>query len=237
MTWEAPEEGTPASYKVYINGKLVSEDGTALTYSFSTTDEAFTAEVIAAYKDGKTSVGVAKLFGEVEDYVTVDAPRNLTASPASTSSIRLTWNSAAYATSYNVYRDNALVKNVTATNYTDEGLEYDTEYCYTVTSVLADTESEHSETVCVKTLGEDLTELESSFILFPNPADDMLFIETECEIEEVVVYDVYGRIQKLKNSESQNLRISIDVANLNSGVYFMKIVTENGEMVKRFIKK
>ncbi|MBR5215514.1 MAG: T9SS type A sorting domain-containing protein [Bacteroidales bacterium] len=236
LTWEAPEQGTPASYKVYINGQLVSENGTALSYNFSTAEEAFTAEVIAVYKDGKTSVGVAKLFGEADDYVTVEAPRNLAAAPTSTSSIRLTWSSAAYATSYNVYRDNAFVKNVTATNYTDEGLEYDTEYCYTVTSVLEDQESEHTEAVCVKTLGESLTELESSFLLFPNPANDRLFIVTEVEIEEVIVYDIYGRHQVTETPSHQDMT-SVNVSNLNAGIYFIKINTNQGEVIKRFIKK
>ena len=236
LTWEAPEQGTPASYKVYINGQLVSENGTALSYNFSTEEEAFTAEVIAVYKDGKTSVGVAKLFGEADDYVTVEAPRNLAAAPTSTSSIRLTWSSAAYATSYNVYRDNAFVKNVTATNYTDEGLEYDTEYCYTVTSVLEDQESEHTEAVCVKTLGESLTELESSFLLFPNPANDRLFIVTEVEIEEVIVYDIYGRHQVTETPSHQDMT-SVNVSNLNAGIYFVKINTNQGEVIKRFIKK
>ena len=236
LTWEAPEQGTPASYKVYINGQLVSENGTALSYNFSTEEKAFTAEVIAVYKDGKTSVGVAKLFGEADDYVTVEAPRNLAAAPTSTSSIRLTWSSAAYATSYNVYRDNAFVKNVTATNYTDEGLEYDTEYCYTVTSVLEDQESEHTEAVCVKTLGESLTELESSFLLFPNPANDRLFIEAEVEIEEVIVYDIYGRHQVTETPSHQDMT-SVNVSNLNAGIYFIKINTNQGEVIKRFIKQ
>ena len=236
LTWEAPEQGTPASYKVYINGQLVSENGTALSYNFSTEEEAFTAEVIAVYKDGKTSVGVAKLFGEADDYVTVEAPRNLAAAPTSTSSIHLTWSSAAYATSYNVYRNNAFVKNVTATNYTDEGLEYDTEYCYTVTSVLEDQESEHTEAVCVKTLGESLTELESSFLLYPNPANDRLFIVTEVEIEEVIVYDIYGRHQVTETPSHQDMT-SVNVSNLNAGIYFVKINTNQGEVIKRFIKQ
>ena len=42
---------------------------------------------------------------------------------------------------------------------------------------------------------------------------------------------------EFKISKTQKLRNSIDVTNLNSGVYFVKIVTENGEAVQRFIKK
>ena len=31
--------------------------------------------------------------------------------------------------------------------------------------------------------------------------------------------------------------LSVDVSDLNSGVYFVKVKTENGETAKRFIKK
>ena len=78
--------------------------------------------------------------------------------------------------------------------------------------------------------------VENDFNIYPNPVCDKLYIETESEIEEVVVYDVYGRVQNLRNSETQKLRNSIDVADLNSGVYFVKVVTSEGEVVNRFIK-
>ena len=78
---------------------------------------------------------------------------------------------------------------------------------------------------------------ESNLNIYPNPVNDRLYIETESEIEEVVVYDVYGRVQNFRNSETQKLRNSIDVSKLNSGVYFVKVVTNDGEVVKRFVKK
>ncbi|MBO5956795.1 MAG: choice-of-anchor J domain-containing protein [Bacteroidales bacterium] len=74
-----------------------------------------------------------------------------------------------------------------------------------------------------------------AFDIYPNPVNDRLYIETQTLTIEI--YDVYGRIQKLRNSETQKLRNSIDVSNLKSGVYFVKVVTENGEAVQRFIKK
>ena len=77
---------------------------------------------------------------------------------------------------------------------------------------------------------------ENNFNIYPNPVNDKLYIETEAEIEEVVVYDVYGKTQNLRISESQNFRNSVDVSNLNSGIYFVKIKTENGEVVKSFVK-
>jgi hypothetical protein len=87
--------------------------------------------------------------------------------------------------------------------------------------------------------GEDITETEqtSSLDLYPNPVQDKLYIEAEAVIEEVVVYDVYGRVQNLRNSETQKLRNSIDVSDLNSGVYFVQIKTEEGNITKRFVKE
>ena len=83
--------------------------------------------------------------------------------------------------------------------------------------------------------GEGVEELTSSFNIYPNPVSDMLFIETEVEIEEVYIFDIYGRRQELSVISCQPS--AIDVSGLNSGVYFVKVVTSEGEVVKRFIKK
>ena len=82
--------------------------------------------------------------------------------------------------------------------------------------------------------GESIEELTSSINIYPNPVNDRLYIEAEVEIEEVVVYDVFGRQQSTVNGQQT---LSIDVSNLNSGIYFVKINTENGNIVNKFIKK
>jgi hypothetical protein len=73
--------------------------------------------------------------------------------------------------------------------------------------------------------------------IYPNPADDKVYIETQVQTVNIEIYDIYGRVQNLRISESQNLRISIDVANLKSGIYFIKINTNEGNIVKRIIKQ
>ena len=85
--------------------------------------------------------------------------------------------------------------------------------------------------VCVEG-GEGISELNSSVDIYPNPAKDQLFIETATEIEEVSVYDIYGREQLAVSSQQ-----SINVSELSDGVYFVKVKSENNEIVKRFIKK
>ena len=84
--------------------------------------------------------------------------------------------------------------------------------------------------------GEGVEEHEVSFNICPNPVNDRLYIETLTQTQTLTVeiYDVYGRQQSMVNGQQSTV---IDVTSLNSGVYFVKVVTENGEMVKRFIKK
>ena len=84
--------------------------------------------------------------------------------------------------------------------------------------------------------GDAIEEMTStSLLVYPNPVNDRLYIEAEVEIEEVVVYDVFGRQQELSAISGQ--QSVVDVTSLNSGVYFVKVVTRNGETVKRFVKK
>ena len=70
--------------------------------------------------------------------------------------------------------------------------------------------------------------------IHPNPTNDRLYIEAEVEIEDIVIYDVYGRrLQSIVNNQQS---LSIDVADLKSGIYFIKINTNKGNIVKRIIK-
>ena len=89
---------------------------------------------------------------------------------------------------------------------------------------------------CTVTIVDDaIEEMNASFNIYPNPVNDKLVIETEEIVKEVIVYDIYGRRQELSAVSYQPS--AVDVSGLNSGVYFVKVVTENGEAVQRFVKK
>lgn len=67
--------------------------------------------------------------------------------------------------------------------------------------------------------------------IYPNPTDDRLYIETEENIHEINIYNING--QRVNESTSQRV---IDVEGLKSGIYFIKIETDNGDIVRRFLK-
>ena len=151
--------------------------------------------------------------------------------------LRLTWDAVEGATKYNVYQFEELLGSISNTEVDIFDLASDTRYCFTVTAIIDGVESAPSNEACETTLSEEsIVELTSSINVYPNPVNDKLYIETEEKVEEVVVYDVYGRQQDNKTTRQQG-NLSVDVTNLNSGVYFVKVITNNGEVVKRFIKK
>ena len=108
----------------------------------------------ATSKNNKTGSGRIDVY---EALLTIaDIPLTapvLTATAAGTSSINLSWTKAG-AESYTVYRDGSLIaSNVTATSYTDSGLNAETQYCYTI-KAFKGTESATSNESCAKTWAE-----------------------------------------------------------------------------------
>jgi len=75
--------------------------------------------------------------------------------------------------------------------------------------------------------------LKSELKVYPNPTCGELKIESgELRIEDIVIYDVFGKIQKI-----EKLKNAIDISHLSTGIYFVKIRTEAGEVVKKVLKE
>ena len=71
---------------------------------------------------------------------------------------------------------------------------------------------------------------EVAFVLYPNPTENYVTIESAKEAE-VKIYSVNGQMLSQQNfSEGIN---TIDISNLNAGMYFVSV---NGTMVK-IVKK
>ena len=80
-----------------------------------------------------------------------------------------------------------------------------------------------------------ITEINANgFKLYPNPVESNLTIDTDEVITEVSIYSLTGVMVYQSTSVNNN---AINVSDLNNGVYFINIKTENGDVMKRFIKK
>ena len=70
-----------------------------------------------------------------------------------------------------------------------------------------------------------------SISIYPNPATDILNVSGVEGVTSLVINDINGRTIKTVNDAS-----SINVSDLNAGVYFINITTENGNVTKKFMK-
>jgi len=73
--------------------------------------------------------------------------------------------------------------------------------------------------------------------LIPNPTTGELRIESgQVEVDKVELLDIVGRVIFSQNFIS-SLHQKIDISHINSGIYFVKITTDIGEVVKKVVKQ
>lgn len=73
--------------------------------------------------------------------------------------------------------------------------------------------------------------------VYPNPTIGKLRIENgEWRIDNVEIFDIYGRKQKAE-SKKIGSEILIDISHLSAGIYFLRIRTEQGDVVRKVLKE
>lgn len=73
-----------------------------------------------------------------------------------------------------------------------------------------------------------------SFDVFPNPANDFVYLENTLRDSHLKVFDVYGKIVLEKELGSSS---RVDIQNLNSGVYFLIVEKSGSQFRGKIIKK
>ena len=247
LTWEAVENAT--NYNVYSADTLVA-NVTETTYTVKN----LTAET--QYCFNVTAVGAKGESAKSEDAcaTTLATPAELAAPTNLRATIRqdvpdydykfeitVAWDAVEGAKGYDVFVNTEKEQNfhMGYTNGTAYvmGSDQETTFEFYVVAFNDETESDPSEVYTVVVEDDAIEELNASFNVYPNPVNDTLVIETEATIEAVTIYTVTGVMVGQQTTVNRQQTLSIDVTNLNSGAYIMKVVTENGEAVQRFIKK
>ncbi len=88
-----------------------------------------------------------------------------------------------------------------------------------------------------KTLGTQDFEFSNYFSVYPNPAKETLNITSKnsIELKSIAIYDVLGQLViAVPNAENVS---KVDVSNLRTGNYILKVKTDNGTSSAKFIKK
>jgi hypothetical protein len=79
----------------------------------------------------------------------------------------------------------------------------------------------------------------SKLIVYPNPTTGELKFESgKLKVNNIEIYDVYGRIllQKSLSTFNSQLSTKINISALPAGIYFLRINTEKGMVTKKVVK-
>jgi photosystem II stability/assembly factor-like uncharacterized protein len=134
---------------------------------------------------------------------------------------------------YNVYRNDIMINSdiVIEQNYTDTELPIGS-FEYFVTAVYSGGESDPSN--IVEVVVTDLDEIVNAddFLVYPNPVSDFLNIKAE-NIIQVSVTNTIGQVVLVNVIDANDARIN--TSELESGVYIIKIDTQNGSVTRKIV--
>jgi hypothetical protein len=150
----------------------------------------------------------------------------------------VTSNAPLFETTYNIYRDGDLVKaNHTEIFYTDAGFDPEAKHTWTIKAVC----EAGGESLPVNVTKERCPYVgihentKVTFSVVHNPATHHITITAENIFHTVEVLTLIGQTV-LSQPNAWNSAI-LDVSILTNGVYFVRIISENGVGVQRFVKQ
>ena len=132
-------------------------------------------------------------------------------------------------TVFEVYRGTVLVGTTEETSFTESGLS-GKEYIYSVRAIYDDCNGLFSD-VTVKNTESTIESSAIEASIYPNPSRDNFTITCN-DMTYVTVYNVVGNKIMEANVDGSNYVIN----GLESGVYFVEIKTNEGNVVKRILK-
>ena len=140
---------------------------------------------------------------------------------------------------YEIYRDTKYVGETDGLSFVDTEIEHNRAFAYTysVRPVYEDCDGAFRSVTAKWGVNVNEYSHDTNVTVYPNPTNDKIYIVTEAEVEEVVVYTITGVIVGQQSTDNRQQTLSIDLSELNAGIYFIKINTEEGNIVKRIIKK
>jgi hypothetical protein len=239
LTWEdsGDVEGTLLGYNILrngtqINGALVTvkeyldENLPAGTYSY---------QVQAIYEHCES---------ELTDGITItilpcDPPTNLEGVADKDTAI-ITWNEPENSDGllgYNIYRNETPLNTtpLAELKYNDEGLAVGT-YTYKVSAVYEHCDESLPESVTVVIDYVGISDIQTNtYKIFPNPAHDAVNITGKVAPNVVRIYNITGQLTY--QTTVCSTKMSITVATMPAGIYFIKIDSDNGSTTQKLIIK
>lgn len=159
LSWQAPINGNPISYKVFRNSSLI-HTGTALTYADINVQNGtqYSYFIKAVYSAGESDAS-----NTVSATPSANAPTNLSAT-AGNGFVNLSWTAASgrdsedaerqtrAISSYRIYRNGTALTTVTGLSHLDNSVTNEVSYTYYVTTIYTDPAGESAPSASVQAM-------------------------------------------------------------------------------------
>ena len=169
-----------------------------------------------------------------------DVPYDLSVYNITMNYVTVSWQGD--ADSYDIYRNDSLIVNVTDTIYVDNfSMQQGPTYHYNIKAINnTGCESALSDTVWFAIIGIEDINIENTNIqakLYPNPTSNKSTLEIEGLTSEadVLVYDMVGRVIQKHKINQGTKELEIDLSTYEKGVYSIRIVNESINQTKKLI--
>ena len=247
--WDAPAEGNPIGYNVYVNNELIAENITETEYAFEGDSDVFyVVGIVALYPDEQTSVkAVAVVTENLQDMglyipgspyidLTVDEPtfdasviNGNYASHEPIEIIAITETNPmgeqylviepSFELPYTINEGEDFVFNISPNDFSERSIAETT----------IKVESSNGEVYFNVTVDGELlkvTELSSTAKVYPNPANNQVHIESTTSIESVKVYNMMGALVETISANAKT--VNVDLNAYSNGIYFFNIRQSDG---------
>ncbi len=219
---------TPTEY--LIDGMFQIPSNTTITYSDPMKYYEFPMSMSGSYTDNFAATFTSSGFNfsrsgtitcEVDGYGTLITPSGTYTNVLRVHSVQ------DYTDSYSMGS-----LDVTIDNYTWIKAGFHQELAM-VQTMASDVGSGSSAYYASNTLGLDNNEF-SSLKLYPNPAQSNLKIDLDTPVDQIQVTDLNGRLVDVSFDKGTRM---LDISQLNSGIYYVVIYSNNSSSVRKIVKQ
>ncbi len=248
-SWDAPMQGRPIGYNVYVNNELVAENTSETSYFFQgELYQFYVVGVEALYPDDKSSVrAVATVTENLQDMgLIIPGPSNVildTETPLHNLSVQNANFGTMTPIQINSITEGASnggpYLNIELSSELPAMVEAGEEFYFTISPITMGERSYASTSInvnydggvisfLVEIDGELLkvTELSSTAKVYPNPANNQMHIESAKSIESVKVYNMMGALVETIPANAKT--VNVDLNAYSNGIYFFNIRQSDG---------